>query len=201
MGLFLKKNKKNLPGDFSSHPDEQLIKIYLSTGDKTIIGELFERYTHLVYGVCFKYLKDEEQCRDMVMEIFEGLFEKLKKYEVSNFKSWLHSVTRNSCLMKIRGEKTEKNALEEIKNTSEVFMDSFEKMHQIIDKPDERRVNSLMNALAVLNEEQRQCLELMYLQEKSYKEVAFLTGFSLKQVKSHIQNGKRNLKKYLGEDI
>lgn len=185
----------------ASFSDEQLIQTYLSTGDNSIIGELFERYTHLVYGVCMKYLKNEDNSRDMVMEIFESLMDKMTKYKITNFKSWLYSVTRNSCLMKIRAEKSEKSAIEKsVNNFERIIVDSFEKMHQLIDKPDEKRLASLMNAIATLNDEQRQCLDLMYLQEKSYKEVAFITGFSLNQVKSHIQNGKRNLKKYLGGD-
>ena len=48
--------------------------------------------------------------------------------------------------------------------------------------------------MELLNPEQKQTVELFYLQEKSYKEIVDQTGFSMNDVKSYIQNGKRNLK-------
>ena len=52
----------------------------------------------------------------------------------------------------------------------------------------------MATSLEELNPEQKQCLILFYLEKKSYQEISENTGFSLMQVKSYIQNGKRNLK-------
>ena len=177
--------------------DAELIASYKSTRDKAIIGVLFKRYTHLVYGVCLKYLKNGDEARDAVMEVFENLFESLLRHEVTYFKSWLHTVTKNHCLMKIRAGKSRyMERFREGYGEAEVVEmnlllhpeDGFEK---------ETLLKLLEKGIAGLNQEQQTCVRLFYIEEKSYKEVAELTGYDMLKVKSYIQNGKRNLKLFM----
>src|SRR5688572_15955898 len=65
---------------------------------------LLQRYTLLLLGVCMKYLKDEEEAKDAVQQIFLKVITELPKYMVDYFKSWLYMVARNHCLMKIRDD-------------------------------------------------------------------------------------------------
>ena len=182
--------KKNRPQKLT---DNELIANYKSNGDGIYLGELYKRYSHLVYGVCLKYLKNEEEGEDAVIQIFEKLMEDLKKHEIANFKSWLHSVARNHCLMFLRKKQvvTKKiNEYEAVYEHEETFAAPFE----VNEKMEQELVfTDLEKAIAVLKEEQRVCIELFFLKEKCYQEVAEETGFSEKQVKSYIQNGKRNL--------
>lgn len=178
--------------------DEELILRFKKSGNNQYIGELFERYTHLIFGVCMKYLKDEEESKDAVMDIFEELGAKLQAHEISNFKSWIYSVTKNHCLMLLRKE-TRK--LQEHQNIYEIFrrevMESGDIFHPSDSEQLEDKIRKLKTGIIKLKEEQRTCLELLYLQNKSYHEVAAITGYDLKKVKSYIQNGKRNLKIFL----
>jgi len=184
----------------SLHPlsDEELIQAYKNSGNTILVGELFERYTHLVFGLCMKYLKDEEDSKDAVMQLFEDLHLKLKEHEISNFKSWLYSVAKNHCLMILRKEKSNARMKENIlyKIQSEV-MEIRMDQHPLNSAEREEHIPKMMKGLESLKEEQRTCLELLYLQNKTYREVADITGYSMKKVKSHIQNGKRNLKIYM----
>lgn len=174
--------------------DEELLKLYRSNADPEIIGLLYTRYTHLVFGNCFRYLENEEMARDAVMEIFERLFETLKTDEIRHFSSWLFQVSRNHCLMQIRQDGTKQKHLKVIRaEKEEEFMESGFFLH-LKDEEDEEKKKRINFALEKLNDEQRQCIKLMYLEGLSYKEIADLTGFELKAVKSHIQNGKRNLR-------
>lgn len=174
--------------------DHELILKYRRESDPEVISELFTRYTHLVFGVCLKYLDDKDDAKDAVMEIFEGLMEDIPAYEILNFKSWLHSVTRNHCLMKLRKNKFTHLEPEEItKKSDEIFMESPGDLHQDIDL-EEYTLRELETALGFLKEPQRVCIELVYLKEKSYVEVSEMTGYSMNEVKSHVQNGKRNLR-------
>jgi RNA polymerase sigma factor (sigma-70 family) len=184
-----RKGKNNQIGKLN---DTDLLQLYKSSSDTQLIGELYKRYTHLVFGLCLKYLKNEEDSKDAVMQIFEKLLDDLKKHEVNNFKSWLYSVSRNYCLMQLRKTKTEVPADEYVINNyqGELMENDEELHHDFVNL----HPNKLKEALTALNEEQRKCVELFYLEEKSYKEVAELTGYSLVKVKSYIQNGKRNLK-------
>ena len=187
--MFFKKTKNTQ--EFS---DAELIIKYKESGDSYFVGELYKRYTHLVFGVCLKYLKDSENSKDAVMQIFENLLEDLKKHEIENFKSWLYSVARNYCLMQIRKQPI----MVRIDNSEEFnseFMEFDEQLHLLDDK--ELQLINLEAAMKTLNEQQRICLELFYLKEKSYKEIVEVTGFNSNEVKSHLQNAKRNLKNYL----
>lgn len=140
-----------------------------------------------------KYLKDEESSKDAVMQIFEKLFVDLRKHDVSNFKSWLHSVTRNYCLHIIRDSKYQNQKLRDFSNSEEEVMENQLFLYQDSVTVQEERVAELERELGNLSKEQRVCVELFYLKDKSYQEIADETGYSLNQVKSYIQNGKRNL--------
>lgn len=161
-----------------------------------IIGELFNRYGHIVLGVCMKYLRNEEEAQDACMQVFEKLIVELKKSSVSNFKAWLHTVSRNHCLIRIRtmaGE--QKHQAEFFKNFSEEFVNFWAEMNHI--QEEELEMVKLHSAMVKLDPEQRTCLELIYFQDKSYREITEITGFDQNKVKSCIQNGKRNLKNML----
>ena len=179
---------KNTAG-IKDQDDLSLIAQYKRTGSLETLGALYNRYMHLVYGVCLNYFKEEEASKDAVMQIFEELVVKLKFHEVQNFKSWLHVLTRNHCLMVLR--KASKNNTVSI---DDVFVENAEFVHLDIEDTKEQRLTIMEECMAALPEEQRVSVDLFYLQEKCYKEVAEITGFELLKVKSYIQNGKRNLK-------
>ncbi|MDD5507470.1 MAG: sigma-70 family RNA polymerase sigma factor [Bacteroidales bacterium] len=174
--------------------DDELLSRFRMTGDTSCIGVLFTRYTHLVYGVCMKYLQDREDARDAVMDIFEDLLVNLQNHKVEIFKNWLYVVSRNHCLMILRREASvDRVRVQWMEAFSDEIMDSGDFLH--LDKNEkENRISTMLEALRWLNDEQRTCLELLYLHNKSYQEVSDITGFTMNQVKSHIQNGKRNMK-------
>lgn len=177
----------------SSLSDEELIRSYHSSGDKAFVGELYIRYAHLMYGVCLKYYRDREQSRDAVLQIFEKLFVSLKTHTPENVKTWLMFVARNYCISELRKMKvhSEKHSRYE-KDEEEPLMPEEDVLHEKVIK--EQRLQRLEDAISALGDEQKQCIELFYLKDKSYKEISDITGMNEKQVKSHIQNGKRNLK-------
>lgn len=169
--------------------DAELLTRYQQTGDLQHWGELFQRYSSLLYGVCLKYLKDRDDAKDAVMHLFEKLATTLHKHQVENFKSWLYVTARNHCLMQLRagkGKKTEGIVVDLVESGLLVHQDGEEEIEQNLTK--------LENCIALLAVEQQKCVRLFYLEEKCYKEVADTTGFDMNQVKSYIQNGKRNLK-------
>lgn len=175
----------------ASRSDLELIQDYQRSGDNRHVGVLFERYNHLVFGVCMKYLKNQEESKDAVIKIFEKLLDDLKTNEISNFKSWLHTVTRNHCLMFIRKHKKQWEREQDLES-AEYKLESEDEMAAVQAK--ELELTQLEKAIQLLKPEQRSVIELFYIQQKCYNDVAEITGFTMKQVKSYIQNGKRNLK-------
>ena len=176
--------------------DNDLVARFRESGDLSLVSELFGRYTSMLYGVCVKYLRDRDDAKDAVMQIFEKLPAALKAHEIANFKSWLYVIARNHCLMQIRSKKGKMT--EEI--GSQVMENGF-LLHQE-EEPDstssadrlENDLSRLEKCIGELGDDQQRCVRLFFLEEKCYKDIAIATGFDLNKVKSYIQNGKRNLK-------
>ncbi len=181
------------PNTYKDYTDVQLLKAYKESKDKNFVGILYKRYSHLAFGLCMKYLKDEDQAQDAVINIFTKLFDDLLKHEIEYFKSWLYTFTKNHCLMNLRSAQVKLRR--DIEYTAEMkqVMENGEESHQNANKR-EQEYQALEQALAQLNPEQRVCVELFYLNSKSYQEIANQTGYTINNIKSYIQNGKRNLK-------
>jgi RNA polymerase sigma-70 factor (ECF subfamily) len=170
--------------------DQQLLEHFYAEHNNEWLGILLERYTLLLLGVCMKYLKNEEEAKDSVQQIFLKVIQELHKYKVVYFKSWLYRVAKNHCLMKLR-EKQGKTTTPLNDNLSSVS--EAETEHQMLLQTD-HTLELMEHALHELDSGQKQCITLFYLQKKSYQDVSNITGYTLLQVKSYIQNGKRNLK-------
>lgn len=168
--------------------DAELLALFHADGNQEWIGVLLQRYTLLLLGVCMKYLKDENEARDCVQQIFLKVLTEVPKYKIEYFKSWLYMVAKNHCLMRLRdkGSRTVKEL-----NENSATHDETDKQ-ELLDT--EVTYGLLEEAVRELNEEQRTCVTLFYLQKQSYQQITERTGFSALQVKSYIQNGKRNLK-------
>lgn len=169
--------------------DEELLKRYCDSGELVYFVEAYKRYMPLVYGVALKYLKRLEDAQDAVMQLFEELVVKIKEVEIQSFKAWLYTCIRNNCLMEIR--KRSKNLSVSLDDSFMEFCDDF---HLTVVSESENREESLRECVESLPEKQRISVKYFFFDELSYKEVEERTGFSLKMVKSFIQNGKRNLK-------
>ena len=181
-------------GTHTGDTDEWLIAKFKSSGDLEFLGKLYEKYMHLVYGVCLKYLKDRDASQDAVMQIFEKLIVELPKREIDNFKPWLHVIAKNHCLMQLRSEKSKTRRQEKIYESDSVFMENSYELHHNNEQVAEQDLEALKKCIEQLKTEQKKCVSLFYLKEKCYQEIVDETDFELKKVKSHIQNGKRNLK-------
>ncbi len=177
------------PGKYHHIEDSELLQRFYADHDNEWLGILLQRYTMLLLGVCMKYLKNEEEAKDSVQQVFLKAISELHKYKVDYFKSWIYMVAKNHCLMKLRDKgKYTTGINEQIMATPDEITDK----NNYIEK--DKALTNMAAALTQLNKEQQVCVTLFYLEKKSYQEIADQTSFSLLQVKSHIQNGKRNLK-------
>lgn len=194
--MFLKRFRKTKPQTDRFSSPAEYVAAYRATGDLTILGELYERHMDLVYAVCYNYLRDEDEAKDAVMHLFEQLVTDLRRHDVQQFQPWLHSVARNYCLMQLRKKQAHPLAALLANDAGEGEPDDL--MLLADTEPDgadlEEDLTRMEACLQTLPTEQRTCLTLFYLDQKSYTDVARLTGYDLKQVKSYLQNGRRNLK-------
>jgi RNA polymerase sigma factor (sigma-70 family) len=179
-----------LPTEKHTHiDDQQLLHYFYQDKNNEWLGILLPRYSLLLLGVCMKYLKNEELAKDAVQQVFIKTITELHKYKVDYFKSWIYMVAKNHCLMQLR----DKN-----KATIEMNEQYAQTPYEQTDIPShvekDHQLNNMEMALQQLSIEQKQCVTLFYLQKLSYQQITEQTGYTMLQVKSHIQNGKRNLK-------
>ncbi|HRZ98751.1 MAG TPA: sigma-70 family RNA polymerase sigma factor [Paludibacter sp.] len=180
----MKNNNK-----ISELTNEELLQFYVESGDIAFFGELYRRYIPKIYGLCLKYLGEKEIARDAVMDIFSGLTEKVKQYEINNFNTWLYSVAKNHCLQIIRKDK--QTIFIKIEDAFVENEDNF----TLNDKPQsQEEMAALEYCMGTLPEEQQKSIKLFFFEEQSYADIVDITGYTLSKVKSYIQNGKRNLK-------
>ncbi|MGE5107036.1 MAG: RNA polymerase sigma factor [Sphingobacteriales bacterium] len=180
------------PDQYKHISDQELLENFYSDKNNDWLGVLLPRYTLLLLGVCMKYLKNEEEAKDCVQQVFLKAITELHKYKVDYFKSWIYMVAKNHCLMKLRdkGKKT-------IEITDKVMIAPGEETDKALLEQKDKTLSIMSEALEELNAEQKKCIILFYLEKQSYQQIADKTGFTLMQVKSHIQNGKRNLKQLI----
>lgn len=174
--------------------DDELLDKFREHFDILWLGQLYGRYMHLVYGVCMKYLKDREWAQDCVMEIFEKLVKELPVNDVINFKPWLYVVTKNHCLMALRHRKSIQTRENILKINQPVFMENSFHWHPFENNGHEQLEERLKECMEKLKTQQKSCIELFYLEKKCYNEISEMLNIDIKNVKSFIQNGKRNLK-------
>ncbi|MFI5149497.1 MAG: RNA polymerase sigma factor [Bacteroidia bacterium] len=184
------------PPHTDSQSDEELIALYKGTGEPHYAGTLFQRFTPHLAVVTYKYLKKQQDAEDALMEVFEIILKDLKTHEIGNFRAWAYSVTKHHCLKKLKTAQDKlfkpESALRQVADEQNYDFDPY-----LLDN----QLEELKKAISQLGTEQRECITLFYLQEKSYKEVSDMTGYSLLEVKSFLQNGKRNLKGFLNQTV
>ncbi len=185
MWIRYSKHKKNLS-------DEQLIRRYKKSDDLDVLAQLYDRYIELVYGVSLKYLEDEGQCKDAVIEIYERLIRSVKRHDINNFKSWLHVVTKNYCLEQLRKKGRKPTVLIDHESVQSLEILHHDKEFDIVQGNSE-----LKHCMQRLTANQKMCVIQFYYEEKSYKDIALEMELTTENVRSHIQNGRKKLKNCL----
>lgn len=189
--------------DWATLSDEAICQQFTETGNRQYIGELYRRYGHLVYGACLKYLKDKEASKDVLSLIFEKLIHKIPETDIQQFNAWIYTVIRSECLMRLRKEKNYDNLKENIKHLEEnkaTFAPKYADNAQIgkaLTIKASSQEEMVIEAINLLKKEQQTCIKLFYFENRSYKDIVDTTGYTEKQVKSFLQNAKRNIKKLL----
>ncbi len=165
--------------------DEEVIITYKTTGKKSVLAPLFKKYNEKLFGLAYYYLHERESAMDTVMDTFEVVLKTIDNKDITYYKGWLMSICRNLCLKKIRDEKK----FDELKEISDNSMESdVDRVYK------DETIEKILEYVPQLKEGQRICIHEFYLLGKSYDEISASQGMTFKEVKSNVQNGKRNLR-------
>lgn len=164
--------------------------------DQEAFAVLYKRYAHLAMGVGIKYLKTTELAQNAVQNVFMRLWTDLNQYQIKHFKAWLYQTVKNHCLGELRKKDPNSNL---VSDWDFSFMEYEETLHHKVSE--ENLLLHLNRCLKTLRVEQMMCVEHFYLQQKSYEQTAEVTGYTAKEVKSYLQNGRRNLKNCIKQKL
>lgn len=168
--------------------DEQLLNLYTTSGDDKHLSTLYTRYVEMIYGVCLKYYRNSAEAKDAASEVYLLLLRRAKGKEIDNWKPWLYTVVKNYCLEQLRSRSNKKP-----KQMDAYRVYSEDVFHPTTDSKDEE-VRKLETCIAELEEDQKACIRMFYLEKRSYQDLSDTLQLSWGQVRSRIQNGRRNLK-------
>ena len=187
--------------------DQELLARYRAHGDVADLGRLYDRYLPEAFAVARRYLAPpDEDAQDAAMQLFEHLVRVLRTHAPDNFPAWLHTTVRNYCLMQLRARKRARPSagplILSFPDAADVELAAAwhlpgEDAATEEAEAAELRLQSVEAALAQLPPAQRRCLELFYLEKRCYRDIATETGLELNLVRSHLQNGKRMLRRQL----
>ena len=186
--------------DFTQLSDEELIERYQDRQEEACIGELYERHYDKIYVVARNMLKDRDAAKDVVMTVFEKVMKNLGSTDVQSFANWVFIITKNECNQHLRKQSsTVKKRTEwgDYQKSSDNYVEKDALVHLLKEEQDTSTRHQVQDALEQLKQEQRICVRLFYYEDRSYREIADYTGYTEKEVKSYLQNGKKNLEKLL----
>jgi RNA polymerase sigma-70 factor (ECF subfamily) len=170
--------------------DKEILQRYKISGDNEYLGELYNRYISILYGVALKYLRNSDKAQEAVMHLFTEIFPEICQLETDVFSTWIYSAMKNYCLQ-FSEEKitaTEDNKEIEERESDKIFRLFSE------EEPETEQKKALKQCLKKLPVEQRIAIIRFYTEEMSFLDIADSTGYNLKQVKNYIRSGKLNLK-------
>ena len=176
--------------------DQQLVAAYLA-GEGRAFDILVTRYLRLVYSVTFYYAKNEAEAEDLSQDVFIKVMRHLKRFDPSMaFKPWLMRIARNHSLDWVKKKKPFLMADLETEEGEDI-LDTIVDCAPLPDELAKRQeaLDELDHALGILSPKDRLVIQLRYLKELSFREIAEELGEALDTVKSRARRALLKIRK------
>ncbi|MDD5491304.1 MAG: sigma-70 family RNA polymerase sigma factor [bacterium] len=177
-------------------------------GDQQAFSQLFAKYQKKVFNLCFRFVDDYEEAKDLTQETFVRVYNGIKNFRrEASFSTWLYCIASNTCKNKLRHWKTQPNIMS-LDETIETEDDEMPR--QVEDKSDltplaqaeTREIQGQVQAaIKTLSAEHREVILLRDIRGCSYEEIASSLGCNLGTVKSRLSRARLELKDKLKEVI
>src|SRR5690348_6774100 len=178
--------------------DAELIKAVLG-GDTSAFESIIARYQPRVFGTARKYARRESEIEDIVQEVFLKAFNKLNTFRgESPFEHWLMKLTVRTCYDFLRShQRNREQTLADITEEESAWLEKIPNANPT----DEHEINAaralLQKLLDQLPPQSRLVIQLLEIEEKSLKEIADITGWSISLVKVRAFRARAAMKKAL----
>lgn len=175
--------------EISIEEDNLSVEKYLQSRDPQYWGTLYEKYRQPTFLLCMRIVRNVEEAKDLAAETFIKAFEHLERFKPGHpFLPWLSRIATNLCVDHLR--RRNRFRFQAVAENHVVANSDGESSAE----DQEELKTRILKAIKMLKRAQRRCFCLFYIHRLSYQEISELTGYSLQQVRSHIQNGRRKFK-------
>jgi RNA polymerase sigma-70 factor (ECF subfamily) len=176
-------------GVYRDFSDADLVKL-VGSGDHTAFAELYERYWGVLFVHCMKMLRDEDEAKDVLQELFTSLWTKSAELQFStSVSAYLYSAVRNKVFNLMAHQKVKRNysaGISKFMQQGEFITDEQVRLNEL------KRI--IEREVALLPPKMREVFEMSRNQQLSHKEIAGKLGISDKTVRKQINNALKILK-------
>jgi RNA polymerase sigma-70 factor, ECF subfamily len=157
--------------------------------------KVIRRYEERLYVHAYCILKDGQEARDVVQEVFIKAMREHRFFDEDfRMQAWLYRVTRNLCFNLVRDRRRRDGILATVPRNDSVVSDPIEVVFG------GERQDEIMEAIGQLTEDHRNILMLRYYEDMSYAEIARALSIKLGTVMSRLSRARDRLLSVLGED-
>lgn len=149
-----------------------------------------ENYARLYY-YAFRFLTDEEACKDVVNDVFEKVWQQFDELKAETSSAFLYTQVRNRCIDRLRHQQVEEQY-------AELYRALSEDVSEIRADEREERLARIEKTIANLTDPTKTILKQCYYENKKYQEVADEFGISVSGVKKHIVKALKLLREEFG---
>jgi RNA polymerase sigma-70 factor (ECF subfamily) len=167
--------------------DTGLVERYLA-GDMTAFDEIMIRYERQIYRVCYRFVENRDDARDLAQDVFVKAFEHLSSFRrESSLKTWLYRIAVNHCINHVK-----KHSQEFVEVTE--YTASARPTVQAQMEHEERREH-FRRMVKHLPPKQKAILNLRINEHLSYEEIARISGRSVSTIKASVFFALEKLRK------
>ena len=142
-----------------------------------------DTYSHIIYKICYVYAVDEDNLKDLYQETVINLWKGYASFRgTAKISSWIYRVGINTCISYYRQDRKYRNKVD-LAKAGEVYEDHSERTEQL------KEMYRLINKL----DKMEKAMILLWLDEKSYDEIAEITGMGRNTVASKLKRAKEKL--------
>ena len=170
------------------HQDDAALIARMRAGDQSAMGDLYDRYSGVVYGVALRVLANTTAAEDVVQEVFLQLWRNPQAFDADRGRlaPWLAVIARNRAIDHLR-KRPQEDDIDELPISTGVDLEN--------DAAQKLAIEKIRGVLAQIPPDQRKTLEMAFFEGMTHTEIAGKTGEPLGTVKTRIRTGLLALRK------
>jgi RNA polymerase sigma-70 factor, ECF subfamily len=176
--------------------DLELLMRRVQRGDRGAFSGIYDATSPRVYGVVKRVLRDPAMSEEVTQEVFVEVWRKAATYdpEYGSVATWVTTVARRRAIDRVRREQSQRDRLEALRREPETS--SADSADVVASTMEVERVRAAIDTLPA---DQREVIELAFIEGYAHGAIAEQLGLPLGTVKGRVRGGLKRLRGSIGE--